>query len=227
MEKLLALNDTLNKIVWGLPTQILLLGVGLLLMVTSRFVVFKKIAYIWASTFGKIFKKEKADEGHLTPFQAVSTALAATVGTGNIAGVTLAISTGGPGALFWIWLAALVGMTTKFAEVTLASATATYNSKGQRVGGPMYYIERGLGNKFLAKAFALFGGLACFGIGCMTQSNSISSTLETSFNIPPKTSGLIMGILLAIILIGGVKRIGRVAEKIVPLKGLLIRDYIP
>ncbi|MDO5028206.1 MAG: sodium:alanine symporter family protein [Bacillota bacterium] len=220
MKTILEVNDYLNNLVWGLPSQILLLGAGILLMVSSGFVVFTKAKYIWASTFGKILSKESADEGHLTPFQAVSTALAATVGTGNIAGVSLAIATGGPGALFWIWLAALVGMSTKFAEVTLASATATYNAKGQRVGGPMYYIERGLGNKALAKIFALFGGTACFGIGCMTQSNSIASTLNSSFNIPSQLTGMIIAILLGLVLIGGVKRIGRLAEKIVPFMAL-------
>jgi AGCS family alanine or glycine:cation symporter len=220
METVIKVNSFLNKIVWGIPTQILLLGVGILLMITSGFVVFRKAKYIWANTFGKIFEKVKADEGYLTPFQAVSTALAATVGTGNIAGVALAISTGGPGALFWIWVAAIIGMSTKFAEVTLASATATHNSKGQRVGGPMYYIERGLGFKGLAKAFALFGGLACFGIGCMTQSNSISSTLKSTFNINTTVSGIIIVILLSFVLIGGVKRIGNVAEKIVPFMAL-------
>lgn len=220
MKTVIELNSFLNKLVWGVPTQILLLGVGILLMITSGFVVFRKARYIWANTFGKIFEKVKADEGYLTPFQAVSTALAATVGTGNIAGVALAISTGGPGALFWIWVAAIIGMSTKFAEVTLASATATHNSKGQRVGGPMYYIERGLGFKGLAKAFALFGGLACFGIGCMTQSNSISSTLKSTFNINTTVSGIIIAILLAFVLIGGIKRIGNVAEKIVPFMAL-------
>lgn len=217
MNTIIEINSFLNKLVWGLPTQILLLGVGLLLMIASGFVVFKKAGFIWANTFGKIFVREQADEGHLTPFQAVSTALAATVGTGNITGVALAISTGGPGALFWIWIAAIFGMTTKFAEVTLASATAEYNSKGHRVGGPMYYIDKGLGFKKLAKVFALFGGLACFGIGCMTQSNSISTTLKSTFNISTTISGIVIVILLSVVLLGGVKRIGLVAEKIVPI----------
>ncbi|MDD7305161.1 MAG: sodium:alanine symporter family protein [Peptoniphilaceae bacterium] len=220
MKTVIEINKVLNKIIWGTPTQILLLGVGILLMITSGFVVFRKAKYIWANTFGKIFERVKADEGYLTPFQAVSTALAATVGTGNIAGVALAISTGGPGALFWIWAAAIIGMSTKFAEVTLACATATYNSKGQRVGGPMYYIERGLGFKTLAKIFALFGGLACFGIGCMTQSNSIASTLKSTFNINKTYTGIVIVILLTFVLIGGVKRIGTVTEKIVPFMAL-------
>lgn len=220
MKTVLQVNDFLNKIVWGVPTQILLLGAGIILMMASGFVVFRKVRYIAANTFGKIFEPVKADEGHLTPFQAVSTALAATVGTGNIAGVTLAIAAGGPGALFWMWIAAIIGMSTKFAEVTLAVATATYNSKGQRVGGPMYYIERGLGYKGLAKIFALFGGIACFGIGCMTQSNSISTTLESTFNINKTVTGIVLVILLSVVLIGGFKRIGSVAEKIVPLMAL-------
>lgn len=221
MSYILKINSFLNSLVWGYPSQILLLGTGIFLMFSSHFIVFRKFPFILKNTFGKIFEKVDKKEGYMTPFQAVSTALAATVGTGNIAGVTLAITTGGPGAIFWMWIAALVGMTTKMAEVSLALASSTRNSKNEKVGGPMYYIERGLGNKFLAKTFAFFGMTACFGIGCMTQANSITNNINSYLKINKSIIGIVICILLGLVLIGGVKRIGEITEKIVPLMAFI------
>lgn len=213
---IIKINDFLNGIVWGMPVQALLLGAGLILAVYSAFYVYRKFGYILKNTYGSMFKKGEVEDGKISPFQAVSTALAATIGTGNIVGVTLAITSGGPGAVFWMWIASLFGMTTKVAEVTLAIATRHVNSKGETVGGPMYSIEYGLGYKWLAKSFAFFGMLACFGIGCMTQSNSITDAINSNFEIPNWIIGLILMIIVGFIIVGGIKRIGVIAEKIVP-----------
>ena len=221
MEIFVKLNDTLNEIVWGMPMIIFLLGTGILLCFTSGFVVYKKLPFILKNTFMKIFYKDKNSPGNITSFQAVSTALAATVGTGNIVGVTLAITSGGPGAVFWMWISALIGMTTKFAEVTMAIATREVNKKGEYVGGPMYYMKNGLHMPRLAKVFALLGGLAVFGIGCMVQSNSISEAVYANLHVEPWLIGIVTAFLTGIVLIGGIKRIGQVAERIVPFMALL------
>ena len=194
-------------------------------------VQFKWFGYIMKNTIGKIFEKKEAGEGAVTPFQAVCTALAATVGTGNIAGITGAIALGGPGAVFWMWISALFGMCTKFAEVTLAIHFRERNDKGDWVGGPMYYISKGLGKnwKWLGSLFALFGMLAAFGIGNMTQINSIVTSISGTINsftpINVNTANLIIGIIVAIfcaiVLIGGLKRIGQVTEKLVPFMAVI------
>ncbi len=213
-------NDFLNGIVWGPPVLILIIGAGLVLAGVTGLIVYGKLGYIFKNTFGKMFSKTDASESGVTPFQAVSTALAATVGTGNIAGVATAIVSGGPGAIFWMWFAAIIGMTTKFAEVTLAVAYREKNEKGEYSGGPMYYIKNGLGLGWMAKLFAFFGAIAAFGIGCMTQSNSIAAAMNETFKIPQWMMGLALAIVAAVILIGGIKRIGQVAEKIVPFMAL-------
>ncbi len=211
-------NNVVNGIVWGPPILILLIGTGLLMAVLTGFVVYRRFGYILKNTFGKMFDKAELSASGVSPFQAVSTALAATVGTGNIAGVATAIVSGGPGAVFWMWFAAIVGMTTKFAEVTLAVAYREKNELGEFSGGPMYYIKNGLGTKWIwmGKLFAFFGAFAAFGIGCMVQSNSIAQAMNASFGIPQWIMGVILAVVSAIILIGGIKRIGQVAEKIVP-----------
>lgn len=214
-------NNFVNGIVWGPPILILILGAGFIVSFVTGFVVYRKFGFILKNTFGKMFDKAVADETGVTPFQAVSTALAATVGTGNIAGVATAIVSGGPGAVFWMWLAAIIGMTTKFSEVTLAVAYREKNVKGEYSGGPMYYIQNGLGLKWLAKLFAFFGAFAAFGIGCMTQSNSIAGAFKETFGLQPWIMGVILAVLAAIILIGGIKRIGQFAEKIVPFMAAL------
>ena len=184
MELIVKVNSFLNGIVMGWPGMILLVGTGVYYTIRCGGVQFKWFGYIMKTTIGKIFDKKEAGEGSVTPFQAVCTALAATVGTGNIAGVTGAIALGGPGAVFWMWVSALFGMCTKFAEVTLAIHFRERNDKGDWVGGPMYYIKNGLGKKWvwLGTLFALFGMLAAFGIGNMTQINSIVTSISGTIN---------------------------------------------
>ena len=231
MELIVKVNSFLNGIVWGWPCLILLVGTGVYYTIRCGWVQFKWFGYIMKNTIGKIFEKKEAGEGAVTPFQAVCTALAATVGTGNIAGITGAIALGGPGAVFWMWISALFGMCTKFAEVTLAIHFRERNDKGDWVGGPMYYISKGLGKnwKWLGSLFALFGMLAAFGIGNMTQINSIVTSISGTINsftpINVNTANLIIGIIVAIfcaiVLIGGLKRIGQVTEKLVPFMAVI------
>lgn len=220
MKTILEINGFIGNIVWGWPMLILLLGTGLLLGILTRFIVLSKFGYIMKSTLLNIFKKGSTGEGEVTAFQAVSTALAATVGTGNIAGVSLAISVGGPGAVFWMWLSAILGMSTKFSEVILSVTYRVKDDKGSFSGGPMYYIERGVGNKTLAKLFALFGALASFGIGNMTQSNSIAQVTSANFGVKPMIIGIVLAVLTGIVILGGIKRIGSVTEKLVPFMAL-------
>ena len=231
MELIVKVNSFLNGIVMGWPGMILLVGTGVYYTFRCGGIQFKWFGYIMKNTIGKIFEKKEAGEGAVTPFQAVCTARAATVGTGNIAGVTGAIALGGPGAVFWMWISALFGMCTKFAEVTLAIHFRERNDKGDWVGGPMYYISKGLGKnwKWLGSLFALFGMLAAFGIGNMTQINSIVTSISGTINsftpINVNTANLIIGIIVAIfcgiVLIGGLKRIGQVTEKLVPFMAVI------
>lgn len=195
---------------------LLIVGTGLFLSIKTGFFSITKLGYILKNTLLKMFSKEQKGEGEVTAFQAVATALAATVGTGNIAGVATAIASGGPGAVFWMWLAAIFGMTTKFSEVVLAVNFREKTEDGRFVGGPMYYIKKGLGWGWLAALFAIFGGLAAFGIGNMTQSNSVALAVESSFNIPPLATGIVLAILTALVIVGGIKRIGAFTEKLVP-----------
>jgi AGCS family alanine or glycine:cation symporter len=216
MERLMEINGIINEFVWGPPMLFLLVGTGVYLTFRTKFFSFTKIGYILKNTFLKMFKKGNAGEGEVTPFQAVATALAATVGTGNIAGVATAIFIGGPGAIFWMWVSALFGLTTKFAEVVLSIEFREKNKEGQWVGGPMYYIENGMKKKWLAYIFAGFGALAAFGIGNMVQSNSVAAALEASFGMPKLATGLILAGLAAVVILGGIKRIGQVTERLVP-----------
>jgi len=228
------INGALNTFIWGVPAIVAILGVGLYLSIRTGFVQIRKFAYSMKCTIGKIFKKNDAAEGSITPFQAVCTALAATVGTGNIAGVAGAIALGGPGAVFWMWVSALLGMCTKFCEVVLAVKFRERSPEGDYVGGPMYYIKNGLGKKWmwLAYAYAAFGVLAVFGTGNATQVNTIVASINSAllnYNLLSEahlsTTNLIIGIALAIIvaliLLGGIKRIGKVTEKLVPIMALL------
>ena len=227
-------NDVLNGFIWGVPAMVCIIGVGLYLSIRTGFLQIRKFGYAMRCTIGRMFKKKEASDGSITPFQAVCTALAATVGTGNIAGVAGAIALGGPGAVFWMWISALLGMCTKFSEVTLAVHYRERNSNGDYVGGPMYYIKNGLGSKWmwLAYLYAAFGVCAVFGTGNATQVNTITSAVNTALiNYGMLTvdstrgSNLIIGIficiIVALILIGGVKRIGKVSEKLVPIMALL------
>ncbi len=216
MEAIMNINNLINGIVWGPPILILIVGTGLFLSFKTGFFSIAKLGYILKNTLLKMFTKESKGEGEVTAFQAVATALAATVGTGNIAGVATAIALGGPGAVFWMWFAAILGMTTKFAEVVLAVKYREKTADGRFVGGPMYYITNGLGWKWLAVVFAVFGAFAAFGIGNMVQSNSVAAALESSFNISPLATGLILAVVTALVIIGGIKRIGAFTEKLVP-----------
>ena len=212
------INSAVNNFVWGPPILVLIVGTGLYLSIKTGFFSITKLGYILKNTFLKMFSKEQKGEGEVTAFQAVATALAATVGTGNIAGVATAIALGGPGAIFWMWLAAIVGMTTKFAEVVLAVNFREKTEDGRFVGGPMYYIENGLGKswKWLAVLFAFFGALASFGIGNMTQANSVAMAVQGSFGIPPLATGIALAALTFLVIVGGIKRIGAFTEKLVP-----------
>lgn len=227
------INNAVNNFIWGVPAMVCIIGVGLYLSIRTGFIQIRKFKYAMKTTIGRIFKKRDASDGSITPFQAVCTALAATVGTGNIAGVAGAIAIGGPGAVFWMWISALLGMCTKFAEVTLAVHFRERNQEGDLVGGPMYYIKNGLGKKwqFLAILFSLFGVLTVFGTGNATQVNTITTAIDsallnynicTSKTIPQINLilGIIIAVLVALVLLGGVKRIGKVTEKLVPFMAL-------
>lgn len=231
------INNVVNNFIWGVPAMICIIGVGLYLSIRMGFIQIRRFTYAMKVTIGRIFRKREASDGALTPFQAVCTALAATVGTGNIAGVAGAIAIGGPGAVFWMWVSAMLGMCTKFSEVILAVHFREKNDKGELVGGPMYYIKNGLKKHWhwLAYLFSAFGVLTVFGTGNATQVNTITSAIDTTLynmNIiadenssTVSTVNLIIGIVLAVvialILIGGIKRIGQVAEKLVPFMALV------
>ncbi|MDR2324387.1 MAG: sodium:alanine symporter family protein [Acidovorax sp.] len=206
-----------NDIVWGLPIIVLILGTGFYLQLRLRFMPLRNIAYGFRMIWRSRHANDKA-HGDISPYAALMTALSATVGTGNIAGVATAIAVGGPGALFWMWMTALVGMATKYAEVLLAVHYREKDAKGQWVGGPMYAIKNGLGRKWkwLGTLFAIFGGLAGFGIGCMVQSNGVSSAMHDAFGIPLWVTGLVCAVLTAAVILGGIQRIGAVAEKLIP-----------
>jgi AGCS family alanine or glycine:cation symporter len=194
----------------------LLLGVGVYLTIGLKLMPWRKIFYGFKLL---ISGKADKDQGDISPFQALMTALSATIGTGNIAGVATAIVLGGPGAIFWMWITALFGMATKYGEAVLAVKYREVDANGKYVGGPMYYIKNGLGEnwKWLGFLFALFGTVAAFGIGNMVQSNSVADALNTNFNIDPLLTGIILSILVALVILGGIKRIGVVASKLVPL----------
>lgn len=217
MEVLAGLVNTINGIVWGPPMLVLILGTGFFLQVILRAMPLKKIGYGFRLTWqGR--KTGPEELGEISPFAALMTALAATVGTGNIAGVATAIALGGPGALFWMWCTALVGMATKYSEVLLAVHYREKDEKGEHIGGPMYAIKNGLGKKWfwLGVAFALFGGLAGFGIGNMVQANAVADIMGTSFGIPEWVTGLIIMVLVGLVILGGIRRIGHVATALVP-----------
>ena len=226
-------NETLNSIVWGVPAMVLILGAGLLITLATRFVQFAHFGHAMKNTIGRAGRKSAAaGEGSVTPFQAVWTALAGTVGTGNIVGVAGAIALGGPGAVFWMWVAALVGMATKYAEVVLAIKYRQRNENGDWVGGPMYYIRNGLGRKWkwLAGLFAVLTVLASFGIGNLAQINSIAAAVAGAAEaVAPGANGstvaLITGIvvmvLVALVSLGGIKRTGKVAGVLVPAMSIL------
>ena len=228
------INNTINGFVWGLPMMVLILGVGVYLSARCGFPQFAHFGHIMKNTLGKAFEKSEKKEGAVSPFKAMCTALAASIGTGNIAGVSGAIAIGGPGAIFWMWISALLGMCTKFAEVTLAINYRERNKAGDWVGGPMYYITNGLGKswKWLASIFAVFGALAAFGIGNMTQINTIAGTVNTAISGFVQTTesqqtviawvvAIICAIICAIVLIGGIQRLADVCALLVPVMAVI------
>lgn len=229
LDRIEAINGVVNNFIWGVPAMICIVGVGLFLSFRTKFIQIRKFPYAMKVTFGRMFKKREASDGALTPFQAVCTALAATVGTGNVAGVAGAIAIGGPGAVFWMWMSALLGMCTKFSEVTLAVHFREKNKDGDYVGGPMYYIKNGLKKHWhwLAYLFSAFGVLTVFGTGNATQVNTITTAIDSAlfnYNVISEDAaptlnliiGIVLAVLIGLILLGGVKRIGQVAEKLVP-----------
>lgn len=228
------INEIVNGFIWGVPAMVCIIGVGLYLSIRMKFIQIRKFPMAMKQTIGKIFEKKEASKGAMTPFQAVCTALSATVGTGNIAGVAGAIAIGGPGAVFWMWVSAFLGMCTKFSEVVLAVHFRERNERGELVGGPMYYIKNGLGKKWhwLAALFAILGTITVFGTGNATQVNTITAAINSAllnFNIIPqesvKLSNLIIGVIIMLlvggVLLGGISRIGRVAERLVPFMAIL------
>ena len=233
LQTIAAVNQAVNNFIWGVPAMVCIIGVGLLLSVRTGFIQIRKFPYAIKTTIGRMFRKRDASDGAMTPFQAVCTALAATVGTGNIAGVAGAIAIGGPGAVFWMWCSALLGMCTKFSEVTLAVHFRERNANGELVGGPMYYIKNGLAKhwRWLAAIYALFGVLTVFGTGNATQVNTIVAAIDTAlleYNVVGNGAlstlnlvvGIVVAMLVAMVLLGGIKRIGSVSERLVPFMAL-------
>ena len=229
LEVVKSVNGVVNGFIWGIPAMICIIGIGLYLSIGTGFIQIRRFVYAIKHTLGKVFDKKEAESGAMTPFQAVCTALAGTVGTGNIAGVAGAIAIGGPGAVFWMWISALLGMCTKFSEVVLAVHFRERNDKGDWVGGPMYFIKNGLPKKwhFLAVLFSIFGMVAVFGTGNATQVNTIVTAIDsvfTSYNLAEAEGlgtinlalGIFIAVCVALVLLGGIRRIGSFTEKLVP-----------
>lgn len=234
VEMITELNGKINSFVWGLPMMVLILGVGVYLSARCGFPQFTHFGHIMKNTLGKALEKTETKEGSVSPFKAMCTALAASIGTGNIAGVSGAIALGGPGAVFWMWVSALLGMCTKFSEVTLAIKYRERNKEGDWVGGPMYYITNGLGKswKWLACVFAAFGALASFGIGNMTQINTIAGTINTAIcgfiattesekTIIAWAVAIICALVCAFVLLGGIQRLADVCSLLVPVMAVI------
>ena len=219
MQAISSFLNTISGVIWGPVMLVLLLGTGVFLTIGLKAMPWRQLT----SSFQLLWRGRSSNEkGDITPFQALMTALAATIGTGNIAGVATAIFLGGPGAIFWMWITALVGMATKYSEALLAVKYREVDERGRYVGGPMYYIKNGLGDswKWLGIAFALFGMIAAFGIGNMVQANSVADAMSSAFDIPDWVTGGVMMILTAVVILGGIKRIGVVAAKLVPFMAL-------
>ena len=218
MELISLINEKINGVVWGPVMLTLLICAGLFLSIKTGFLQFGKFGYMMKNTIFGMFsaKQRQKDEAGVSPFQAVATAMAGTIGTGSIAGLATAIVSGGPGAVFWMWISALLGMVTKYAEIVLSLKYREKNKKGEWVGGPMYYIKNGLNLKWLAGIFAVFAMLACLGTGNATQSNSIAVALESTAGVRPWITGIVLTVLSAAVILGGMRRIASVNEKLVP-----------
>lgn len=220
MDAIESFVSSVNGLVWGPPMLVLILGVGLFLSIGLKFMPIRKLGagfrLMWSG------RQATGEDGEIPPFQALMTALSATVGTGNIAGVATAVFLGGPGALLWMWLTALVGMATKYSEAVLAVRFREVDERGDHVGGPMYYIRNGLGPKWawLGVLFAIFAAVAGFGIGNTVQANSVADVMQTTFSIPHWATGLVLMVLVGLVLVGGIRRIGQVASGLVPLMAI-------
>ena len=230
MEKILEIiefvNGKVNGFVWGPIMLTLLIGTGLFLSIRTGFAQFRRFGYAIKNTVGSLFKKDqhKKDDSGVSPFQAVATAMAGTIGTGSIAGIATAIVSGGPGAVFWMWISALLGMVTKYSEIVLSLHFREKNEKGEWVGGPMYYIKKGVNIKWLGKIlaalFAIFAMVACLGTGNATQSNSIADALKNTLNIPTLYTGIVLTVIVSAVILGGMKRISSINEKLVPFMAI-------
>ena len=219
MELISEINGAVNDVVWGPIMLTLLIGAGLFLSIKTKFIQFKKFGYMMKNTILGMFSKNQhqKDESGVSPFQAVATAMAGTIGTGSIAGLATAIVSGGPGAVFWMWISALLGMVTKYSEIVLSLKYREKNEDGNWVGGPMYYIKNGLKLKWLAALFAIFAMLACLGTGNATQSNSIAVALESTLGVNPYITGIVLTAIAVAVILGGMRRIASVNEKLVPI----------
>lgn len=218
VEVVSTVNAQINSVVWGPIMLTLLIGTGLLLSIRMGFPQFTKFAYVMKNTIGSLFnsKQHKKDDSGVSPFQAVATAMAGTIGTGSITGIATALVSGGPGAIFWMWISALLGMVTKYSEIILSLHFREKNDEGLWVGGPMYYIQNGLGLKWLAVLFAIFAALTCFGTGNATQANSISVALDATLGIDPFWTAVVLTLIVGAVILGGIRRIASVNEKLVP-----------
>ncbi len=223
LEMITKVNSAINGFVWGPIMLALLVGTGIFLTCRTGWIQVRWFGYIMKNTIGSLFKKKDKEEGsNLTAFQAVCTAMAGTVGTGNIAGVTGAIFMGGPGAVFWMWVSAFFGMCTKYAEIILAMKFRETGADGVHKGGPMYYIEKGMGKSWkpLAVLFAILGGLASFGIGNIAQSSEIAGAMNGLVGLNPLITGIVLAVIIAIVVFGGVQRIGQVTSYMVPFMSM-------
>ncbi|MFS0752502.1 alanine/glycine:cation symporter family protein [Oceanobacillus sp. 1P07AA] len=212
--------EEVSSFVWGPPTLILIVGAGLYLTFRLGFLQIRALPYALRLAFSPQ-KQDKKSKGDISHYQALTTAMAATIGTGNIVGVATAVVAGGPGAVFWMWITAVFGMATKYSEAILAVKYRVTDDNGKMAGGPMYYLERGLNLKWLGVIFAIFGSIAAFGIGNMVQSNSVSDALQTSFSIPTWVTGLVLTVLTALVVLGGIKTIGKVTSFFVPIMAVI------
>ena len=215
-----AVNSAVNNFIWGVPAMICIIGVGLYLSIRTRFLQIRKFPYAIKTTIGRVFRKREASDGAMTPFQAVCTALAATVGTGNIAGAATAIAVGGPGAIFWMWISAFLGMSTIFAEAVMAQKFKQVSDDGTVTGGPVYYIRGAFKGTFGKVLAAIFAVLIIFALGFMgnaVQSNSIAASWNTAFGIPKIAMGIFIAVVSLFVFTGGMKRIAKVTELIVPI----------
>jgi alanine or glycine:cation symporter, AGCS family len=218
MESFTQWLDQISNMVWGPPLLVLLVGTGIYLSIRLSFLQFSQLPYALKTAFS--LKQDHESQGDISHFQSLMTALSATIGTGNIAGVATAVVAGGPGAVFWMWITAIFGMATKYAEAILAVKYRVVGERNEMAGGPMYYIERGLGWKWLAVLFALFGSIAAFGIGSMVQSNSVAESMKASFGVNPWITGVVLTVITGMVIIGGIKSIGRVTSFLVPLMAI-------